>query len=131
MTRPMTIGHLARETGVRVETIRFYEKCGLLPPPARTGGNYRAYEESHLRRLHFIRRARELGFSLDQVRAMLAMSDNKNQSCEAVDAIARVHLEEVERKIADLTELKQELDRMVNHAHGPIADCRIIETLNR
>lgn len=130
-SRTLTIGHLARKTGTKVETIRFYEKCGLLPEPARTAGNYRAYEEAHLKRLHFIRRARDLGFSLDQVRAMLALSDDRTRSCEAVDEIARVHRDEVVRKIADLTALKKELDRMISHcSHGAIADCRIIEALS-
>lgn len=65
--RPLTIGALAQMTGTKVETIRFYEKSGLLPAPARTGGNYRSYERSHLNRLSFVRRARDLGFSLDQI----------------------------------------------------------------
>lgn len=128
----LTIGHLARETGTKVETIRFYEKSGLLPEPARTSGNYRAYETAHLQRLHFIRKARDLGFSLDQIRAMLTLSDDRTRPCEAVDEIARVHREEVVRKIADLTALKKELDRMIERcSHGAIAECRIIESLSR
>lgn len=128
----LTIGHLARETGTKVETIRFYEKAGLLPEPARTDSNYRAYEEMHLQRLHFIRKARDLGFSLDQIRAMLALSDDHTQPCEAVDEIARIHREDVVRKIANLTALKKELDRMIAQgSHGAIADCRIIESLSR
>jgi len=129
--RTLTIGHLARETGTKVETIRFYEKSGLLPEPARTDSNYRAYEKTHLQRLHFIRKARDLGFSLDQIRAMLALSDDQTRPCEAVDEIARIHREEVVRKIADLTALKKELDRMIAQcSHGAIADCRIIESLS-
>ncbi len=127
----LTIGHLARETGTKVETVRFYEKSGLLPAPARTGGNYRSYDRAHLNRLSFIRRARDLGFSLDQVRALLALSDDRDQSCAAVDAIAKEHRAEVERKITDLQSLKAELDRMINQCgHGVVADCRIIETLS-
>lgn len=129
--RSLTIGHLARETGTKVETIRFYEKSGLLPEPARTESNYRAYENTHLQRLHFIRKARDLGFSLDQIRAMLALADDRSRPCEAVDEIARVHREEVIRKITDLTALKKELDRMITQcSHGAIADCRIIESLS-
>ncbi len=129
--RSLTISHLARETGTKVETIRFYEKSGLLPEPARTESNYRAYENTHLQRLHFIRKARDLGFSLDQIRAMLALADDRTRPCEAVDEIARVHREEVIRKIADLTALKKELDRMITQcSHGAIADCRIIESLS-
>lgn len=127
----LTIGQLARETGTNVETVRFYEKAGLLPAPARTEGNYRAYERLHLNRLSFIRRARDLGFSLDQVRALLALSDDRDQSCAAIDAIAKAHRSEVERKIADLQSLKTELDRMIDQCGcGSVADCRIIDSLS-
>lgn len=127
----LTIGHLARETGTKVETIRFYEKSGLLPTPSRTDGNYRSYDEAHLNRLSFIRRARELGFSLDQVRTLLTLSDDRGQPCAAVDAIATEHRAEVERKIADLQSLKAELDRMIDQCGcGVVADCRIIESLS-
>ena len=127
----LTIGHLARQTGTKVETIRFYEKNGLLPEPSRTEGNYRAYEPDHLNRLSFIRRARDLGFSLDQIRALLTLSDNRGQSCAAVDAIASEHRVEVEKKITDLMALKAELDRMIDQCEcGIVDDCRIIETLS-
>lgn len=129
--RILMIGQLARRTGTKVETIRFYEKNGLLPAPSRTDGNYRAYEPGHLSRLSFIRRARELGFSLDQIREFLKLSDDRSQSCAAVDAIAREHRKEVERKIEDLTALKSELDRMIDQCGcGLVADCRIIESLS-
>jgi Cu(I)-responsive transcriptional regulator len=127
----MTIGHLARETGTKVETVRFYEKSGLLPAPSRTEGNYRSYDEAHLKRLSFIRRARDLGFSLDEVRALLALSDDRERSCVAVDEIAKAHRKEVERKIADLQSMKAELDRMIDQCGcGIVADCRIIESLS-
>ena len=129
--RILMIGQLARQTGTKVETIRFYEKNGLLPAPSRTDGNYRAYEPGHLSRLSFIRRARELGFSLDQIREFLKLADDRSQSCAAVDAIAREHRKEVERKIEDLTALKSELDRMIYQCGcGLVADCRIIESLS-
>ncbi|HCJ72738.1 MerR family transcriptional regulator [Pseudochrobactrum lubricantis] len=129
--RILMIGQLARQTGTKVETIRFYEKNGLLPAPSRTDGNYRAYEPGHLSRLSFIRRARELGFSLDQIREILKLADDRSQSCAAVDAIAREHRKEVERKIEDLTALKSELDRMIDQCGcGLVADCRIIESLS-
>ena len=129
--RALTIGHLARKTGTKVETVRFYEKSGLLPAPARTEGNYRSYDKAHLNRLSFIRRARDLGFSLDQIRALLALSDDRNQSCAAIDAIAKEHRTEVERKVRDLTALKLELDRMIDQCGcGVVADCRIIESLS-
>jgi Cu(I)-responsive transcriptional regulator len=127
----LTIGHLARETGTKVETVRFYEKSGLLPKPTRTEGNYRSYDRGHLNRLSFIRRARDLGFSLDQIRALLALSDDGDRSCAAVDQIAKEHREEVVRKIADLRSLKKELDRMIDQCGcGVVADCRIIESLS-
>jgi Cu(I)-responsive transcriptional regulator len=126
----LKIGDLARETGTVVETIRFYEKIGLLPAPGRTSGNYRAYDASHLRRLSFIRRARDLGFSLDQVRDLLSLADDRDRSCEAVDGLARQHLAEVDRKIADLTALRRELGSLVDQCgHGLVSECRIIEAL--
>jgi DNA-binding transcriptional MerR regulator len=87
------ISELANATGTNVETVRYYEKVGLLSPPARTSTNYRAYGGDHLARLSFIRRARDLGFSIEAVRNLLTLSDDPSQSCEAIDGIARVHLE--------------------------------------
>jgi DNA-binding transcriptional MerR regulator len=125
------IGELARATGTKVETIRWYERIGLLAAPARTGGNYRAYGSAHLGRLSFIRRARDLGFSLDQVRELLRLSDQRGRSCEEIDLIARGHLDEVERKIADLTALGHEVRQIISQCgHGTVADCRIIEALS-
>lgn len=130
-TQHMTIGLLSRLTDTKVETIRFYEKSGLLPEPARTEGNYRSYEPTHLNRLSFIRRARDLGFSLDQVRTLLDLSDDRSRPCEAVDEIAKEHLAQVERKISDLKALQRELDRLISQCRcGTVADCRIIETLS-
>lgn len=124
------IGDLAKRTGTKVETIRYYERIGLLPAPGRTAGNYRAYDLGHLGRLSFIRRARDLGFSLDQVRALLGLADQRDRSCVAVDAIARQHLAEVERKLADLTALRAELADVIGRCgQGTVAECRIIETL--
>jgi DNA-binding transcriptional MerR regulator len=126
----MKIGELASATATKVETVRYYEKIGLLPPPERTAGNYRAYGSDHLARLSFIRRARDLGFTLESVRELLTLSDDKSQSCEAVDGIARVHLDEIDRKIGDLSALRTELDRVIGSCrHGTVADCKIIETL--
>lgn len=126
----MKIGDLARKTGTKVETIRFYEKIGLLPMPARTAGNYRDYGEPHLARLSFVRRARHLGFTLDQVRALLALSDDRDRSCDAVDAVAREHLAEIDRKISDLRALRRELDDIISQcSHGTISECRIIDAL--
>ena len=126
----MKIGELANATATNVETVRYYEKIGLLAPPARSASNYRSYGTEHLARLSFIRRARDLGFTLEAVRELLTLSDDNQQSCEAVDGIAKVHLTEVERKIGDLSALREELNRVVGSCrHGTIADCKIIETL--
>lgn len=126
----MKIGELARATATKVETVRFYEKSGLLPAPGRTAGNYRAYGASHLARLSFIRRARDLGFSLDQVRALLNLSDDRARPCGAVDEIASAQLAAVDRKIADLTALRRELASLLDQcSRGTIADCRIIDAL--
>ncbi|MDI4232392.1 helix-turn-helix domain-containing protein [Bradyrhizobium sp. Arg237L] len=127
----LTIGELARLTGTKVETVRYYERIGLLEAPMRTVGNYRAYAPEHLNRLSFIRRSRDLGFSLDQVRALLDLSDDRDRSCGAVDAIAREHLSEVDRKIRDLQALRRELSSMIDQCQcGTVADCRIIEALS-
>ena len=125
-----SIGALAVAAGTKVETVRFYEKAGILPAPLRTRGNYRAYTANDVKRLGFIRRGRELGFSLDQVRALLSLSDRPDQPCEAVDKIARARLEDVRRKIADLRRLKRELKGLIEQCGcGTVADCRIVEAL--
>lgn len=130
-SKVLTIGRLASATGTNIETIRYYERSGILPRPPRTDGNYRSYDPEHLNRLSFIRRARDLGFSIDQIKALLTLSDDKTQSCAAVDDIAKIHRQEVERKINDLMALKTELDRIVDTCRcGTVADCRIIESLS-
>ncbi|PKU24402.1 MerR family transcriptional regulator [Telmatospirillum siberiense] len=130
MLGQLTIGDLGRATETKVETIRYYERIGLLPIPARTAGNYRSYDDWHLGRLSFIRRARNLGFSLEQVRDLLGLADQRDRSCEAVDAIARGHLADIDRKIADLTALRRELSSIIGQCGcGTIAECRIIEAL--
>ena len=128
----LTIGTLAKATGTKVVTVRYYERIGLLPPPARTAGNYRAYEPAHLERLRFIRRCRDLGFTLDQIRELLCLSSQDLPSCEEVDRIAAAHLAETEEKIADLTRLAARLRDIISRCEGVrvIADCRIIEALS-
>ena len=126
----LTIGDLSRETGCKVQTIRYYERIGLMPEPARSSGNQRLYERAHLDRLAFIRHGRELGFSLGAVRELLTLVDQPARSCQAADAIARSHLRQVESRIARLLALREELERMVEECAGDrIADCRIIQVL--
>ena len=127
----LSIGKLGKLTGTKVETIRYYERIGLLAAPKRTTGNYRTYGPEHLSRLSFIRRSRDLGFSLDQVRALLDLSDDLDRPCEAIDIIAKAHLAEIDRKIADLRALRHELNNMITQCRcGTVADCRIIESLS-
>ena len=129
-TGSLSIGELARATGTTVETVRYYERTGVLPPPPRTAGGYRAYGPGHLARLSFVRRARDLGFSIEQIRALLDLSDQRERSCEAVDAIAREHLAEVDRKLADLGALRRELEFLIGQCgRGTVAECRILEAL--
>ncbi len=124
----LTIGKLSHATGVKVETIRYYERAGLIAPPARTGGNYRSYAHDDLERLRFIRRTRDLGFTLEEVRAMLDLAAQRGRSCGSIDEMATRHLEEVDRKIADLQGLRRELSAVISScAGGTIEDCRILE----
>lgn len=126
----LTIGGLAKATGTKPETIRYYERIGLLGAAGRSGGNYRVYGQTELRRLSFVRRARDLGFSLEQVRALLDLADDRSRSCGAVDKLAREHLGAVDRKIADLSALRRELGVLLDQcSQGTIADCRIIDAL--
>lgn len=126
----LTRGRLAKATGTKIETIRFYEKIGLLAVPERTSSNYRAYRQCDLERLSFIRRARDLGFSLDQVRSLLDLADDRTRSCCAVDEITREQLKSVEQKISDLLALKRELSHLIEQcSQDSIADCRIIAAL--
>ena len=132
MSARLTIGRAARAAGCKVQTIRYYEQIGLLPAPARSEGNQRLYETEDIRRLLFIRRARALGFPLPAIRDLLSLCDEPEQPCEAADAIAKVQLEGVERRIEWLQELRRELERMIEQCRGgSIADCRVIEVLSR
>lgn len=132
MKAKMAISDLAKATGVKVVTIRYYEQAGLLPVPPRTEGNYRTYKPEHLRRLQFIRRLRDLGFTLEQVRDLLRLASDRNQSCDEVDRITNQHLVDVEQKIRDLQNLASELRRLSQccQGGGQIAECRIIEALS-
>jgi DNA-binding transcriptional MerR regulator len=126
----MNTGELARATATRAETIRYYERIGLLPPPPRTTGNDRDYSAEHISRLAFTRRARALGFSIQRVRPLLEPGDRKEQSCETVDAIAREHLAKVEHKIASLTAPRRELASIIGQcSRRTIAECRILDAL--
>jgi DNA-binding transcriptional MerR regulator len=127
----LTIGQLGRATGTKIETVRYYEKIGLLPEPRRTAGNYRSYAAEHLQRLGFIRRARELGFSIEDVRELLKLAAHGERPCEEVDQLMTRHLEITERKIEALTRLRHELRDTLDSCKGSrIAECRVIQALS-
>jgi DNA-binding transcriptional MerR regulator len=102
----LSIGGLAKAAGVKVVTVRYYEKVNLMPEPSRTEGNYRAYKREHLARLRFIRRCRDLGFTLDQVREIMQLSVQAERDCSGIDQLTAKHLADIERKIADLKSLQ-------------------------
>ena len=126
----LTIGSLAKKTGTKVQTIRYYEQIGLMPEPGRTGGGQRRYGDAELDRLSFIRHSRQLGFPLDVIRELLDLSDHPDKSCDEADAIARRQLKQVEQRLARLKALRTELKRMVHECGGGrTADCRVLEVL--
>ena len=127
---PLTIGRLAAAAGVNLETVRYYERIKLMPPPARTASGHRAYEAAHIKRLTFIRRARELGFSIEEVRALLALAEPTRASCVEVREIARAHLQDVRTKLADLAKLERILAETVARCSGdPVPLCPVLDML--
>lgn len=128
-SQALTIGAISRATGINIETIRYYERIGLLPAPPRTRSNYRAYTSAEQKRLNFVRRTRDLGFSIDEIRALLRLSDKTDTDCCEVTEIAKSHLDQTERKIADLQILADELRSLIVSCAGGVgvADCKIIE----
>ena len=129
-TRRIAIGVLATHTGANIETIRYYERVGLLPAPARSSGGYRLYGTDHLKRLNFIRRARVLGFSLADVRKLLTLADQRRRPCAEVRAVAAAHLEDVKGKIADLKVMERVLaDTIARCEAGSGSHCPMIDAL--
>lgn len=131
MRDSFSIGELGRLTGCRVVTIRYYEGIGILPEPERTAGGHRIYGGAHLERLAFIRKGRELGFSLDSIRSLLMLSERRQDaSCAEVDKIAVSHLAEVRGKIADLMALETVLVRAIEDCGRTIVeDCQVLDAL--
>jgi MerR family mercuric resistance operon transcriptional regulator len=127
---PLTIGTLAKATASNVETIRYYERIGILPPPPRSDGGHRIYGDAHLRRLTFVRRSRELGFTLEQIRGLLALVDGDTYTCAEVQALTLDHIADVRCKIADLKKLEKVLKSMAAQCEGDeVPDCPIIDAL--
>lgn len=130
MTDELTIGTLAATTGVHLETVRYYERIGLLPPPTRSPSGHRRYDAEAVRRLTFVRRCRDLGFPIDSIRAMLTLVDRRQVTCREMQGIAARHLAEVREKLADLRQLEQDLDQLIGTCSGTdTPDCPIIDAL--
>lgn len=129
----MRIGELARQADCPVETIRYYEKAGLLAAPRRSGANYRDYSAAHVERLAFIRRCRSLDMSLPEIRALLGAIQSPGADCAPVEALLDEHIGHVAGRIAQLRQLKEELDAIRAHCTGgrPASSCGIIQTLSR
>lgn len=126
----LSIGELARRSGVKVPTVRYYESIELLPRPDRSAGNQRRYDGAALSRLQFIRHARDMGFSIDDIRQLIELSGHPDQTCAEADLIARKHLDLVSEKIERLSALRGELARMVDKCRGgTLAQCHVIEVI--
>ncbi len=126
------IGAVSKQTGCHIETIRYYERIGLLSAPARTASGYRRYSLEHLKRLAFVRRARDLGFTLDEVRRLLRLADKRERSCAQVRDLATAHLHDVQAKTKGLRAMERVLKDMIAQcADGTLPDCPLIEALFR
>lgn len=126
----LTIGRLAELTGVHLETVRYYERIGLMPEPGRTAGGYRSYDSTHARRLSFIRRARELGFSIEEIKALLALAEPVQSSCAEVRTLTMSHLDDVRAKISDLRRLESILAKTVDRcSEAKTPTCPVLDML--
>ena len=130
-TAPFTIGRLSELTGVKVTTIRYYETIGLLPEPPRSSGNRRLYGSTHLDRLTFIRRARNLGLNPETISDLLHLDRNREQPCTTAARIAEAHLEALEHRIAELTALKAQFRSLIDACSGQrVGSCTILKALH-
>ena len=126
----MKISEAAAASGCHLETIRYYEREGLIPPPARARNGYRSYTSDEIERLRFISRGRELGFSLDEIRSLLRLEHDRSLSCDEIDAIARNHLADIRGKVRELNRIARELDRTIGACSGGArGQCSILATL--
>ena len=126
----LSIGALSERSGVNIETIRYYERIGVMPTPARSASGYRIYEAGHVRRLHFVRRGRELGFSLDELRGLLRLVDGQTYTCGEVHALTVQHLSDIRQKIADLRRLERVMSDMAAQCTGDqVPECPIVDAL--
>ena len=128
--RSIRRGDLARATGCNLETIRYYEKIGIMPDPPRSAKGYRSYDEAHVKRLKFVMRSRDLGFSLEEVRGLLGLVDDKSRTCAEIQSIAEDHLTDVQAKVADLQRIERVLSDTVARCTGDAApECAVIDAL--
>jgi len=128
--KKFTIGVLSNLTHCKIETIRYYEKIGIFPIPPRTEGGHRIYSENHLKRLVFIRRGRDLGFSLEEIRALLRLVDGGNNTCGQVQEITLHHLGDIRGKIMDLKKLEKTLANISSQCEGGVVpECPILDAL--
>ena len=131
MSKVYRIGELSRESAVNLETIRYYERIGLLQQPARNASGYRCYQQEDVRRLGFIRRGRELGFSIEELKTLLQLADHPHSPCAEADQLAQTHLQQVEARIADLQQMRSVLQSLVGCSAASAEHCRLLETLDR
>ncbi len=125
-----TISALSRESGVNLETIRYYERIGLIPAPPRSAGGYRRYDDTAAKRLRFIRRGRKLGFGIEEIKTLLQLAGQPEQPCHEADQLAKAHLQEVEAKIADLLAMRDVLAGLVGCQSNSAEHCKLIEALD-
>jgi MerR family mercuric resistance operon transcriptional regulator len=126
----LSIGKLSQQSGVNIETIRYYEKIGVMPAPGRSTGGFRVYEPDHLKRVSFVRRSRQLGFSLDEIRNLLRLVDGHGHTCAEVHALMLSHLAEIRRKIRDLRRLQRAMAEMAARCSGDsVPECPIVDAL--
>jgi MerR family transcriptional regulator, mercuric resistance operon regulatory protein len=126
----LSIGKLSQQTGVNIETIRYYEKIGVMPAPRRSAGGFRIYGPDHIKRLGFVRRSRQLGFSLDEIRNLLRLVDGHGHTCAEVHALMLSHLAEIRRKLRDLRRLQRAMVEMAARCSGEsVPECPIVDAL--
>ncbi len=131
--KSLTIGHLAKQSGVNLETVRYYERRGLLPTPPRSAAGYRLFPAEAARRLQFIRRAQELGFSLTEIQELLSLRMSRTTTSAAIRARAEAKIADIEAKIRSLESMKKTLRKLTRVCDGcaPVAECPILESLDR
>ena len=128
----MRISEVSTATGCNLETIRYYERIGLVPRPKRTGNGYRAYGPSDVERIRFITRGRALGFSLEEIRSLVSLAEDKTLSCREVDTLARAHLEDIRARVRELSAMARELGQTIDScAGGQRGNCAILGVLSQ